>query len=134
DDHHPRHSEDRVVVRQPAPGAVGSGCAGPLVPHSWAARGPQYQSVNDFGEFFTQRRPGPVGARPKVCAVRDESAPQERQFVRKGCFMGGVLERLQTAMYLTLTAAFLGVALSALVAVLVAAAPLKLLALIDRQA
>lgn len=92
------------------------------------------QSVNDFGEFFTQRSPGPVGARPKVCVVRDESAPQERQFVRKGCFMGGVLERLQTAMYLTLTAAFLGVALSALVAVLVAAAPLKLLALIDRHA
>ncbi len=48
--------------------------------------------------------------------------------------MGGVLERLQTAMYLTLTAAFLGVALSALVAVLVAAAPLKLLALLDRHA
>ncbi|NOP96559.1 MULTISPECIES: hypothetical protein [Mycolicibacterium] len=66
--------------------------------------------------------------------MRDESAPQERQFVRKGCFMGGVLERLQTAMYLTLTAAFLGVALSALVAVLVAAAPLKLLALLDRHA
>lgn len=113
---------------------MGSGCAGPLVPDSWAARGPHCQSVNDFGEFFTQRSPGPVGARPKVCVVRDESAPQERQFVRKGCFMGGVLERLQTAMYLTLTAAFLGVALSALVAVLVAAAPLKLLALIDRQA
>lgn len=108
--------------------------AGPLVPDSWAARVTRCQSVNDFGEFFTQRSPGPVGARPKVCVVRDESAPQERQFVRKGCFMGGVLERLQTAMYLTLTAAFLGVALSALVAVLVAAAPLKLLALIDRQA
>lgn len=48
--------------------------------------------------------------------------------------MSGVLERLQTALYLTLTAAFLGLTLSALVAVLVAAAPLKLLALIDRHA
>ncbi len=48
--------------------------------------------------------------------------------------MSGVLERLQTAMYITLTAAFLGLTLSALVAVLVAAAPLKLLALINRQA
>ena len=66
--------------------------------------------------------------------MRDESAPQERQFVRKGCFMSGVLERLQTAMYITLTAAFLGLTLSALVAVLVAAAPLKLLGLINRQA
>lgn len=48
--------------------------------------------------------------------------------------MSGVLERLQTAMYIALTAAFLGLALSALVAVLVATAPLKLLALIDKQA
>ncbi|WP_160110884.1 hypothetical protein [Mycolicibacterium houstonense] len=46
--------------------------------------------------------------------------------------MSGVFERLATAMYIAITAAFLGLAFSALVAVLIAAAPLKLLALIDR--
>lgn len=47
--------------------------------------------------------------------------------------MSGVFERLATATYLVMTAAFLGLAFSALVAVLIATAPLKLLALIDRQ-
>ncbi|CRZ16826.1 hypothetical protein [Mycolicibacterium neworleansense] len=48
--------------------------------------------------------------------------------------MSVVFERLVTAMYIAMTAAFLGLAFSALVAVLIASAPLKLLALIDRRA
>lgn len=41
--------------------------------------------------------------------------------------MSGVFERLATAMYIAMTAAFLGLAFSALLAVVIAAAPLKLL-------
>ncbi len=41
--------------------------------------------------------------------------------------MSGVFERLATAMYIAMTAAFLGLAFSALVAALIATAPLKLL-------